>query len=108
MGDAFKHRVEIYKRVNQDGSDSPKPIADWTLITSVWASYRDVSGKEFFASHQAGVKISGEFKIRYRSDLKQTYYILYGSRLFNIIAITDIEDQKRYLWIKAEEVFDYE
>ena len=106
---ALKHKITISNPTYYDDDDhlsgEIKPSTDWDTIVTLWSSYRDLSGNEYFAARQINAKLTGEFKIRYRSDIKTSYKIIWGERLFDITAARDIEGKKQWLYINVEEQF---
>lgn len=106
---SLKHRIQIMEPTYSDGEyGGPvlNPPEEWTLKAAARAQYRDLSGREFFAARQMNAELSGEFKIRYRTDIKPSYKVVWGKRIFDIAGPPrDIEGKKIWLWINVEEQF---
>jgi len=66
------------------------PTETASTLATVWASKRDLSGKEWFAAQQINTEITTVFTIRYRSDVTLKHSILYGSTTYNIHAIKEL------------------
>ena len=75
----------------------------WTHFATCWAAVEPLSGKEFWNAQTIAAEITTRVKIRYREGVKPTMRILFGSRIFEIKAITDPEEAKRELQILCSE-----
>ena len=75
-----------------DATGEVSPV--WTTIASAWASIKPVSGKEFL--YAGGAVATGQVKIamRYNPTLALTprHRILYGTRIFEINHVADIDE----------------
>ena len=68
----------------------------------VWAHYRQTSGNEYYLIRGVlDAQIDAMFTINYRDDLKESFYISYGDKVFNISRIDDYEGYKQDLEISA-------
>ncbi len=102
----LKERIEILEPTYTDnaGDQVLKPIEEWNKVATVWAGYRDLSGREFIAARQTQAELTGEFKIRYQTGAKPHYVIKWGERLFEIIAPPrDIDGKRQWLYINVAE-----
>jgi len=73
-------------------------------LATVWASFSNLHGKEYFAAKAIQAENTVKFTIRYRSGITSYMKIRFQDRLFNITDIDDIKYRKKYLEIKAVEV----
>lgn len=105
---SLKHKISILDPVyiaGERGGQELDIVENWTTIAICRAAYRDLSGREFLAAQQMQSKLSGEFKIRYRSDIKASHKIIWGNRIFNISGPPrDIDGRKQWLFINVEEL----
>lgn len=105
----LKERIKICEptySTGDYGDDVLNPPEDWNVIATIWAAYRDLSGREFFAARQTNTEITGEFKIRYRADIKPSYKIVWGNRVLDIVSPRDIDGKKQWLYINVKEVVE--
>lgn len=103
---ALRCKITILEPTYDDnaGDQRLKPIEEWNIVATVWAAYRDLSGREFFAARQVQAELTGEFKIRYRKDIKPHYKIKWGERIFEIAAPPrDIDGKRQWLYINVVE-----
>jgi SPP1 family predicted phage head-tail adaptor len=75
----------------------------WALLGNTWAYIIPASGWETLKSMQLETPITHTIYMRYRTDIKARDRIIHRGRVFNIRSIIDIEEEKTFLEIKAEE-----
>jgi len=105
----LKERIKICEptySTGDYGDDVLNPPEEWNTVATVWAAYRDLSGREFFAARQTNTEITGEFKIRYRADIKPSYKIIWGNRVLDIVSPRDIDGKRQWLYINVKEVVE--
>jgi len=104
----LKERIEITDPAYTDGDYGDpvlKPPSEWTTVATVWAAYRDLSGREFFSARQTNAELTGEFKIHYRTGIKPSHKIIWGERVFDIDGPPrDIDGKRQWLYINVKEV----
>lgn len=94
----LNRRIEIDSPVaTTDGS------AAWTPLATVWAGFARLSASERDEDGRFIGVLRWRFTIRWRPDVTSLNRILYGARLFRIIATADPTGSQRYLVIEAEE-----
>ena len=82
------------------------PITDvllWETFATVWASMEPINGKEFFAAEQVNAQVSTRIRIRYLSGVKAAMVALYGTRIYNIVAVVDYQEQHKEMQLMCEE-----
>jgi len=79
-------------------------IPDWSEVDTVWAEKRPSSAREFKQSQAGQSEISGEFVIRYRSDVDATMRIVHKGKFYNIEGVLeDNESGMEWLTIPYSE-----
>ena len=79
-------------------------IPSWTLLTTVWAHVRSLSGNERFAAQQLISEVVYEITIRFRTDLDESHrVVLQDGQLLDIQAIFDPDGRRRELKILCKE-----
>lgn len=99
----LRNRVTI-QQATETQSDSGAVGQTWANVATVWASYKELSGREWFAAQQVNAEVSGEFGIRYRAGIVPKMRILFGTRVFNIEAVMDPASRRRELQLLVSEV----
>lgn len=94
----LNRRIEIDTPVaTSDGS------AAWTPLATLWAGFVRLSASERDEDGRYVGVIRWRFTIRWRTDVTSLNRIVYGARIFRIIATADPTGDQRYLVIEAEE-----
>lgn len=95
-------KISIYEPVLIKSSSGAEK-EEWRLVTlpEVYAELKFGSGKESQEGKQVVAAVTHQFKIRYRSDLKETFILLFEGKYFDILGIQEM-GRRKYLIITAE------
>ena len=69
----------------------------WTTIAAVWAEITPTSGTESVDADALIGRVSHEIVFRYRPDVAPVMRLRNASRLFEIAAVMDIDERRRWL-----------
>lgn len=99
---SLDRKITIYQPILIK-SASGMEKTEYQLITlpEVYAELRFGKGSEDQEGKQVVAKITHMFKIRYRTDLKETFIILFEGQYFDILGIQE-QGRRKYLVITAE------
>lgn len=98
----LRHKVELQKyTLAPDGMGGQ--IETWTTYATVWGQIKPISGIEGMMGMQLQAEVSHDILLRYRDDVDASHRVKYGDRLFNIRAVIDVEERKRWLDLRCEE-----
>jgi SPP1 family predicted phage head-tail adaptor len=61
----------------------------WTDEATVWAQVQQQSGRELFAAGKLA-EVDALFKIRYRSDVDETWQVVYDGRTYDIQSVKEL------------------
>lgn len=89
--------IQIRESIKDDYGAS---IPAWILHAKVWASKRDVRGREFWESDKVQSETTTRFVVRYRSDLDVSMRVLYDSKAYRINGLKEL-GRRAYLEIMA-------
>lgn len=101
VGD-FDRRVTIQAR-SESRSASGAVLATWVDVATVWAAIEQLRGRELIAAQAEGSEISGKIRMHYRSGVTSKHRIVYGSRIFDIVAAVDPSDRHEVLELYVRE-----
>lgn len=62
-----------------------------------------MAGREYYQARAINAEISHRVTIRYRSGLKTSWRLLYGTRALEIISIADVEEKHIELELLCKE-----
>lgn len=98
----LRQRVSIERPVRtSDGGGGAQE--SWELVAEVWAQIRPLSGSERVEADGLAGKVSHETIIRYRDDVEPEQRLAFDSRLFDIRAVLDVDERRRFLRCLVEE-----
>ena len=77
-------------------------IDSWTDVATVWANVKPVGGREKLRSMQVDSLLTHTVAIRYGARFMpprtvDAWRISYNSRLFNIVAAMDLDEERKYI-----------
>lgn len=75
----------------------------WANTATVWGSIKQTQGVETNDSERITQVATHEVKIRYYSSLTPTHRLLFGSRIFSIISINDLNERNRTMVLMCKE-----
>jgi len=99
----LRHRITIQE--NQPVKDAEGIVQDnWVDIATVWAAIKPLSGRELLAAQAVQSETTGTIEIRYRAGITPSQRAVFGSRIFEILAVLNIEERNRELRLLTKEV----
>jgi len=69
----------------------------WTTVAEVWGQIRPTGGSEAFDADALAGRISHEITLRYRDGVTPAMRFAHGSRRFEIAAVIDVDERRRWL-----------
>lgn len=100
----LRHRVTL-QRLEQQRNALGEALDTWVPLASVWAEVRDLSGREWYEARQLPEgDVSTTIIIRHRSDVRRTMRVIFGARVFDIVAVLDKDGRGRMLQLMCREV----
>ena len=102
---ALNKRVTLQRRARTfDAFEDP--IGDrWETICACWAAVNSTGAREFWEARAAHAELTHKVTIRWRGDVTADLRVLYGGRVFDVIAPpVDYDMRHKYLVLKCREV----
>ena len=69
----------------------------WATVAEVWAEITPTGGTEAVYADALAGRVSHEIVFRYRSDVAPVMRLRSGTRLFEIAAVIDVDERRRWL-----------
>ena len=86
-------KIELLKQVHtRDGQGFTKTTLE--PVTTVWAYFRHLSGKEVFAAATTNYKEEVLFTVNYRADITNSDVVRYNDVLYDITRVDVFEGYK--------------
>ena len=92
----LRHRLtlEAAERTADGGGGASET---WTSIAQVWGRIRPLGGTEVFESDALTGRLSHEIVVRYWAGVVPAMRLRHGDRIFEIVAVADIDERHRWL-----------
>ena len=92
-------RISFLQRIITDGTSNEDYTGGWEKVDSVpdvWAFKQDLRGKEVVIADRVQFMYLTNWTIRYRSDLKASMRLVFGTQVYEIITIAEGEGRGGY------------
>ena len=101
----LRHRdaIEAANAASDSYGGQINPWAAPTIVARVWARIEPLRGREQLRGMQLESRVTHRITIRHRADLGAANRIRFGTRVFNIRAVIDVEERGRWLELLCEE-----
>ena len=97
----LRHRVKL-QAPYKDNTPGAGDIT-WQDYATVWMAIEPLRGTEFVAAQQMNAEVTGKGVMRYIPGVTPDMRILDGARIFEILAIVDVEERHRELQLMLKE-----
>lgn len=99
---ALRHRIDV---------EMPTSVADgvggeeisWVSAGSLWGAIRPRLGREGVTADKRVGRVSHDVTVRYRSDISPNMRLRLGGRVFEIHAVLEHDEEKRWMICECEE-----
>lgn len=71
-----------------------------------WSDAKPIKTTERFVSSRLNTEVNYQFRIRYVDGVEHNMRVIFGTRVFDIDSILNVNERNRELIILASEVFD--
>ncbi len=102
---SLRDRVTIQTRALTEDAQNER-IDTFSNFVTVWANIQGAVGREFWQAKQLNSEISGIMRMRFLTGIKPTMRVVFGNRIFEIVAVTDPNGRRRELVIWYKEALD--
>ncbi len=101
MANSLKHRMEL-QSLTRAADNQGGWTETWATVATVWAGIEPVKGWERYQAQQIQVPVTHKITMRYRA-VTTAQRLVYGSRIFGIKEVLNVNEESRFLQIKAIE-----
>lgn len=102
----LRHRLVLQRRnpvADGGGGEDGDPWAAPNVVATVWGAVEPLSGAERLSAMRLEGQVTHKITIRYRSGVDSDMRIVMGTRSFNIRAVMDVGERRRYLELLCQE-----
>jgi SPP1 family predicted phage head-tail adaptor len=75
----------------------------WSLVAELWASLKPLSGQEGLEADRVAGHVTHDVVVRYRAGMVPAMRLVLGTRVFDIRAVLDVDERRRFLRCLVEE-----
>lgn len=83
-------RVTLQQPVRGTRSAAGDTPITYSTVATVWASKRDIRGREALAGGAPLAEVETMISIRYRSDIRPSWRVVLDGRNYDIVAIAEL------------------
>lgn len=96
-------KLVSFQRQGSGQSSTGQPNGTWAELSREWADIEPVSGREYFNASGERAEVTHKIKIRAGRSYLPKDRVVYGSRVFNIKSVLNIEERGRWLQLMVTE-----
>jgi SPP1 family predicted phage head-tail adaptor len=101
----MNHWVSVQRQAAGQ-SASGQPNGAWVELAKEWAAIKPISGREYFNASGERAEITHTVELRAGGNYVPRDRIVYGSRVFNIKSVINVEERNRKLRLMVSEHVD--
>lgn len=75
----------------------------WSTQATVWGNIQPARAEKKMGAWKLTHIVTHKIYTRFRTDIDQTMRIVYGSRVFQIHGVLDIDEKRKYLELSCQE-----
>ena len=99
----LRHRLALEAPVRTADGAGGAAIA-WCLIAELWGAIHPLSGDERLDSDRLAARLTHDIGLRFRDDVAPDKRLRFGARVFQIRAVRDVDDRRRFIVCRCEEI----
>jgi SPP1 family predicted phage head-tail adaptor len=99
----LRNRVTIQSKTVVQNSFGEEDIT-WTELATVWAAVEPLRGREFLDGRMVTAEITTRVRIRYRDGISPEMRVVFGSKVYDVIAVVHIEEREREIHLMCQEI----
>jgi SPP1 family predicted phage head-tail adaptor len=97
----LSHRLRLERPVRTP--EAGGAVVTWVLVAELWGAIRPTGGGEVAAGDRLEERAASEIWVRYRDGVTAAMRFVLGRRVFDIRAVIESGERKRYLRCLVEE-----
>lgn len=99
---ALRQRLTLEERTRTQEEGGTATIT-WSAVAEVWGRIAPSSGREIVRADGVSAKLTHEIALRHRTGVRPQMRLRQGARVFEIHAVIDIAERRRWLRCLCEE-----
>ncbi len=99
----LNRRIEVLEHASYR-DDFGGVVGEWITVGRVWAKVSVTSGSETFENNQLQGNNNVRFVMRFYPAMSVQHQIKYMDKLYEVVAIKDIQDRHRFTEVMTKEL----
>ena len=100
----LNQRVTIQQLAGSPPQDAGgAPTQDWADLVTVFASVEPLRGREFIAAQGVNSEVTGQIRMRYYPGVTSAMRAKMGTRIYEIIAVVNVDERNAELILYVKE-----
>ncbi len=101
----LRHSITIEQASETQAPDG-SVIETWSTFANAQASIEPISGREYFAAQTTQADVTHRSYMRYIPGIVPKMRVKYGSRIFDILSVINVNERNRELQLMCRESID--
>lgn len=102
---AGKLRHKILIETKSNSIDSYGAVTEtWSTYATVWGSIEPLNGREYFEAGKVSSEVTAVIKTRYVSGVLPLMRAKFGTRIYSIVSVININELNKELQLMCKEV----
>ena len=97
----LRKRITLQRRSTANDALGQEVLA-WSDVATVFAQVEQLSGRELMTANAEYAENVARITIRFRTDVIEKMRILYGTAVYDITSVSDIDGTRRELQISCK------
>lgn len=98
----LRHKLVIQSRTEAPDSIGHM-VSTWSEFATVYGSVEPLIGREYLAAQQVQSEVSHKLRIRWLNGATTKMRVLFGSRVFDINSVLNVEERGREMLLMCKE-----
>jgi SPP1 family predicted phage head-tail adaptor len=101
----LRHRITVEETTETQEADG-SVIENWSAFATAQGSIEPISGREYFAAQTTQAEVTHRISLRYLTGVTPKMRVKYGSRIFDILSVINVDERNRELQLMCRESID--
>lgn len=99
----LRHRLVIKSLTETRDADGAISTVWTTTVATIWGRVEPLTGREFSEVAASGAETTHKIRIRHFAGLTRKHRLLFGSRVFAIESVMDVDERDREMIVMCKE-----
>ncbi len=99
----FRHRISIQEMTDGTADDYNQTTKTASTVATRWAQITPLSGKQLEYAQRIHDQVTHEIRLRYYAGLGPDHRVLFGSRVFEILNVINVDERKEEMIVQCVE-----